>query len=234
MKSQKISKSILSFLIFLVTYMIEWYRLPKKCIVELVAIPDNFPPIISNIDKTLSNLLISLSSPPLTYSMVLITLIGGVFPSFSLVAILYLNGYRREAIYSLISLILVGVFTLYLKNLFHRPRPFWTGSLNWHHEEDIEHSAASLGYLIECMNGYSFPSGHASRVSVLLGVTYYSKNKWYPYLLFLSLIVGISRIYLILHFTSDVIFGLFFGFIIGYISSLLIDRVLIRQMNKLV
>ena len=116
MKSQRISKNILSFLIFLVTYIIEWYRLPKECIVELVAILDNFPPIISNIDKSLSNLLISLSSPPLTYSMVLITLVGGVFPSFSLVAILYLNGYRREAIYSLISLILVGVFTLYLKN----------------------------------------------------------------------------------------------------------------------
>jgi len=50
MKSQRISKSILSFLIFLVTYIIEWYRLPKKCIVELVAHPDNSPPIISNIE----------------------------------------------------------------------------------------------------------------------------------------------------------------------------------------
>ena len=42
---------ILSLLIFLGSYFIERYRLPKKCIIELVIHIDNFPPITSNIDN---------------------------------------------------------------------------------------------------------------------------------------------------------------------------------------
>lgn len=135
---------LLSILIFLVSYFIEWYRLPKRCFVLDVAYADNFPPIISKFDMTLSSLLISISNPILTYSMVLITIVGGLIPTFSLVAVLYLNGYKREAVYSLFSLIVVVLITLYLKNLFHRPRPFWTGGLDWHWEMDIEKRV--LGY----------------------------------------------------------------------------------------
>jgi len=140
-----------------------------------------------------------------------------------LVVILYSYGYRKEAIYSLFFLMLVMLFTLYLKNLFHRPRPFWTGSLNLFREEDIEQSSGVLGYAIECKSGYSFPSGHTSRIAVFAGVTHYNKN---PYFLLLSILVELSRIYLILHFLSDVVFGWFIGVIVGYILSLLIDKII--------
>lgn len=88
-----------------------------------------------------------------------------------------------------------------------------------------EKSAWVLGYAVGCTGGYSFPSAYAARTAVFVGVTYYTKNKWYPYLLLLSILVGLSRIYLTLHFFSDVLTGLLIGFIIGYILPLLFKRI---------
>ena len=120
------------------------------------------------------------------------------------------------------------LITYYLKNLFHRPRPFLTGSLDWHHETDIEKSAVSIGYLVGCTRGYSFPSGHAARTAVIAGVTYYTRGKWRHYLLVLSILVGLSRIYLTVHFFTDIFIGWLIGFIIGYILPLLLKHLSIR------
>lgn len=90
-----------------------------------------------------------------------------------------------------------------LKNLFDRPRP--------------------LIPLLEEARGLSFPSGHA-----LMSVTFYGlliyifwhtvKNKalkWSLIIFFLLLIhlIGFSRIYLRVHYTSDVIAGFATGFL---------------------
>ena len=219
---------IMSILIFIASYFIEWYRLPKECIIDLVAYVDNFPHIISRFDIKLSDLILSLSNPLITYSMVLVTIVGGLIPTFTLVIILYLNGYKRDALYTLFSLVIVVLITLYLKNLFHRPRPFQTGSLDWHHERDIEEKAWKLGYLIDCIGGYSFPSGHAARTAVYAGVTYYTKNKWFRYLLILSILVGLSRIYLTAHFFTDVLIGWLIGLITGYLLPMVFKRLSIQ------
>ena len=103
----------------------------------------------------------------------------------------------------------------FLKNLFGRRRP------------DIP--------LLREAHGLSFPSGHA-----LMSVTFYGlliyiiwdtvKIKWLKWtfvilLILLILIIGFSRIYLRVHYPSDVIAGFATGFVWLVISVLIIRRI---------
>ena len=96
----------------------------------------------------------------------------------------------------IINLIIAFLFNDLLKHIFVRSRP---DSINWLVNE----------------SGYSFPSGH-SMVSMayygyLIYLLYLSKNK-YKWLLItmlsiIILLIGISRIYLGVHYLSDVLAG---------------------------
>lgn len=103
----------------------------------------------------------------------------------------------------------------FLKSLLHRERP--------------------LVPLISKVHGYSFPSGHTFSSVVFFGticyVIYYDiKNPWVKWLLILLLIlltpfIGFSRIYLRLHYASDVIAG----FLLGIIWLLIASFVLVKK-----
>lgn len=111
------------------------------------------------------------------------------------------------------SLLLMAV----LKNAFARPRP--------------------VDQLLDDATNYSFPSGHA-----LMAVTFYGlmayiawhtvKNKTLRWTIIIALIlwmhlVGISRIYLRKHYSSDVLAGFAMGFL-----WLVISLKVIRRMEK--
>ena len=108
------------------------------------------------------------------------------------------------------NLIIITVLNIILKNILQRPRP----------EE----------FRIINESGYSFPSGH-SMVSMafygyLMYLIYkYIKNKYLKYSLIILLgilicLIGISRIYLGVHYTSDVLAGFLISipYLIVYIS----------------
>lgn len=79
---------------------------------------------------------------------------------------------------------------------------------------------SSLPWLAE-LHSYSFPSGHTAAVTTLYGfigiIVYFKlkhvllRNAIVAFLLFLVLLVGISRIVLSAHFGSDVLAGFFLG-----------------------
>lgn len=112
---------------------------------------------------------------------------------------------------SISSLLLMFI----LKLIFIRPRP--------------------TDPLLEQAAGYSFPSGHA-----LMGVTFYGlllyitfqyvKNKWLRFFLFvlfilLVLMIGLSRIYLRVHYASDVIAGFCVGITWLILSFWIISKI---------
>ena len=89
--------------------------------------------------------------------------------------------------------------------------------------------------VIEKVDGYSFPSGHA-----LIGVVFYGlvifviwhevKQKWLKIILtiffvLLILLISFSRIYLRVHYASDVIAGMAVGFIWLVLSLNIIHRI---------
>lgn len=104
-----------------------------------------------------------------------------------------------------------------LKYFFNRPRP-------------------SIPLLKE-VPGLSFPSGHAFMSLIFFGMIIYIlyhevKNKWVKWgsislLVIIIFLVGLSRIYLRVHFASDVIAGFCFG-----ILSLMIQMWLLRRIEK--
>lgn len=112
----------------------------------------------------------------------------------------------------LMNLLLVTVLNQLLKNILQRPRP-------------IEYR------LIE-ESGYSFPSGHSMVSMAYYGFFIYLiyknvQNKYVKWILiiflsFLIISIGISRIYLGVHYTSDVLAGFLIGiaYLVLYISSI--------------
>ena len=73
---------------------------------------------------------------------------------------------------------------------------------------------------INCGGRLSFPSGHATGTMILALWFGYHYKKWMPYFLTFALIISFSRVYVGVHWTSDVLGGMLLGFIIakGFIS----------------
>lgn len=121
---------------------------------------------------------------------------------------LFKNNKIRASI--IINLIIVAIMNVGLKHLFMRNRP-------------------ALNVLVN-ESGYSFPSGHSMIGVVFYGYLIYliyrfisnSKIKWLliSLLSIIIVIIGFSRIYLGVHYASDVIGGFSFGisYLIVYVD----------------
>lgn len=68
----------------------------------------------------------------------------------------------------------------------------------------------------------SFPSRHATLMAVIAFAYLHYRSKWSTFFLILMLLVGISRIYVGVHYPID-IFG---GFIVGIISLILAKQII--------
>ena len=161
---------------------------------------------IYHFDSTVINFIQGLESPVITSFMKIITFLGSsvfiILLSISILYFLYkVLNHRSELILFIAALIGSNILCVLLKLFFHRARP-------------------DLHRLIE-ISGYSFPSGHATNAMTVYGIltfilwrnirTKSGRSLLIITSLIMILLIGISRIYLGVHFPSDVIAGYFTG-----------------------
>lgn len=136
--------------------------------------------------------------------------------------ILYLLNNKLEAICCVLNIGFTGATNLILKNTVKRLRP--------------------IGESLAESHGYGFPSGHAS-ISTAIGIVliYFIiiriKNKKVAYLIssfiFSYLIlVGVSRVYVGVHYPTDVLGGWFLAGIWSYITILVYKYCMKKGLNK--
>ncbi len=156
----------------------------------------------------------------LDFLMPKITLLGnvGIIWIITAVALLFTKKYRRCGILlgcGLLTGLLCG--NIILKNLVARPRPFWQDT--------------SVELLIKAPKEYSFPSGHT--LSSFIAATVLLKtNKWIAIAAWaLAACIAFSRLYLYVHFPTDVLMGMVLGVAIGLLV-IFIDKKIKRKPTK--
>ncbi len=183
--------------------------------------------ILEGYDQRITEFVISFREPWLTKTFQFITDMGDqtgyiIIGGLSTIALyLYFKSWRFS-IQTLIVLIIAALSNIALKNVINRARP------------EAEHLVS-----VETL---SYPSGHAMSAMAFYGFLVYvcykmRINKWLKSLfmfifIFLILAIGISRIYLGVHFPSDIAGGYIAGFI-WVIFSIILFHVIDLWRRKL-
>lgn len=80
--------------------------------------------------------------------------------------------------------------------------------------------------LIPRPHDFSFPSGHTCAAFASAATLFFGKNKlWIPTLV-LAVLIGFSRLYLYVHYPSDVLVGALIGIVSGWLGSVLTKTIL--------
>jgi undecaprenyl-diphosphatase len=91
-----------------------------------------------------------------------------------------------------------------LKSHFSRPRPFRT--------------LDQVSSMLEPSDEFSFPSGHTAAAFVMLSVFGAAYSFLFLPLMFLAVLIGASRVYLGVHYPSDVLAGSLLGLLCGELA----------------
>lgn len=137
---------------------------------------------------------------------------GGIIWIILGIVFLCLKKYRKTGIGIMFALVLgVIIGNLFLKNIVTRIRPF-----------DL---VEGINLLINAPKDFSFPSGHTLSSISSATVIFMNNKKIGIYFLILAVLIAFSRLYLYVHFPSDVIGGAVLGVIIGIFSVYLSNKI---------
>ena len=79
--------------------------------------------------------------------------------------------------------------------------------------------------LVPRPSDYSFPSGHTGASFAAASALFFSKSRlWIPSLL-LAILIGFTRLYLYVHYPSDVLAGALVGIMLGWLGNALVKTV---------
>ena len=170
-------------------------------------------------DASVSHAIMSIRSPFLTSIMIAITNIGtyGVtIASFGILIFLIVKRHRKEAILFFIIVAMGALVNVLLKLLLHRVRP------------DISPLVVETDY--------SFPSGHSMASFIFFSTLAYfsyhfTKSRKISIIVSIVsvifiLLIGISRVYLGVHYPSDVLGGYLAG-LLWFLTIIVLDRAII-------
>lgn len=153
-------------------------------------------------------------NPVLTPILKLITTLGNGGAVWIALAVLLLCIPKTRKVGCMAVAALLGtllVNNMVLKNLVARTRPY----------EVIE----GLTYIVRTPVDYSFPSGHAGCSFAVASVMFRRLPGRYGVpALVLAILISLSRLYVGVHYPSDVLFGVISGILISYGAEAVVSR----------
>lgn len=146
---------------------------------------------------------------------------GAIFIVLGFV-LLFTKKYRKAGLAILVALIVMLLCNdLFLKEFFARVRPF-----NLFESNPDKYAEWGTKYvfpeLVYKPSGYSFPSGHTASAFAAAAALLWHSRKWGVPTMIFATIMGFSRIYVQVHYCTDVIGGVISGVICGFIAVLIV------------
>ena len=157
--------------------------------------------------------------PVLDFLMPIITLLGdaGIFWIAIAVLFLFTKKYRKIGLGMAFALIMgLLVCNIYLKPTIARIRPY---------DFQEVHLGVIVNLLIEKQHDFAFPSGHTiasfeAAVVILLN----NKKLGIPAMI-LAVLIAFSRLYLYVHYPTDVIFSIILGTAFAFLGNWLAHKI---------
>lgn len=137
--------------------------------------------------------------------VLLISYMGVAFFWIIVAIILYFKGNEKGksvAKKMIIILIMVTIITQLIKILIMRPRPY---------------TELSNLVVLATESDYSFPSGHTSTSVSMIYVLAKEYDNYFLWII--PIIIGLSRLYLGVHYPSDILGGFLIGLVIAYLGE---------------
>ena len=157
--------------------------------------------------------------PALDAVMPVITALGdaGIFWMVLAVMLMLFKPTRRTGIGMGLAL-LMGLLlcNLTLKPLCHRPRPY-------DYQYDVFGKLIPL--IIQRQHDFSFPSGHTIASFEAAGVIALNNKKWGIAALVLASLIAFSRLYLYVHYPTDVLASIVLGFALAFCGNWICHRI---------
>ncbi len=169
--------------------------------------------MITNVDFLILDLIASLRCTFLDWFFSLYTHIGDAGMLWILIALLCLlfKKTRKTGLCMALALIFgLLIANIGLKPLVKRLRPF---------------QIKEVGILIPPPTDYSFPSGHTVSSFAASFAIFKGNKKWGTAAFAFAGLIAFSRLYLYVHFPSDVIAGIAIGLLCGYISNKIVQKI---------
>ena len=157
-------------------------------------------------------------NPVLDRIMPLITYLGDMGFVWVIISVVLLANkkYRRTGIMVICALIMASLLgDGIIKNLIQRPRPC------------VDIPAFKL--LIAKPLSYSFPSGHTATAFAATGVLAKAFEKYRIYIILLASMIAFSRMYLDVHYPTDIIGGIILGFFCSAMVNICSEKYLIGR-----
>lgn len=178
---------------------------------------------VLNIDWTILNGIQSyIKCGFLDFLMPKITMLGngGLIWIAAAIILLCTKRYRKYGIILLAALLIGSILcNVILKNAVGRLRPFQINT--------------DFQLLIHPPGGFSFPSGHTMASVIAATVLTKTNHKFGYFAIPLAALIAFSRLYLYVHFPSDVAFSAVTGIIIANIIFIAGQKVKINFLNRL-
>lgn len=164
----------------------------------------------------------TIHTPMLDTFMTSVTKLGdaGIAWIILTIILLLIPKTRKSGVYMAVALIAdLIICNVILKPIVARIRPY---SIN-----------QTVHLLVTPLKDYSFPSGHTAASFASVSALYFAgRKRMAAGALIVSVLIAFSRMYLYVHYPTDVLGGLIIGLLCGWIADMIIQKVMEKRSRK--